>query len=107
MQSLIVKWAPPNEKTKFLITLSGGSLGTTLSWPIVGIIIELLGWPYVYYTTAILSLAFTFLWFYLVYDTPAKHPRISPEEQEYIESRIVGITESSKVLIRMYVYIYI
>lgn len=98
MQSIIGKWAPSNEKTKFLMTLSGGSLGTTISWPIVGIIIECFGWPYVYYTTAILSLAFCCLWFYLVYDSPAKHPRISPDEQEYIESRIVGMSESSKLV---------
>ena len=24
------------------------------------------------------------MWFFLIYDTPAKHPRIDPEEQEYI-----------------------
>jgi len=28
------------------------------------------------------------LWFFLVYDSPAQHPRISSEEREYIEKAL-------------------
>lgn len=35
-------------------------------------------------------------WFFLVYDTPAKHPRISIEEREYIE-RALATRKGAKV----------
>ena len=42
-----------------------------------------------------ISLIWTLLWAYLVYDTPFKHPRISDEEKAYlIES--IGLTEKTK-----------
>ena len=28
------------------------------------------------------------MWFFLVYDSPAQHPRISDEEREYIEKAL-------------------
>lgn len=95
--NLIAYWAPPGEKSKFMSSLSGGSLGTAVSWPMCGMIIEFLGWPAVFYITGGMSLAFTALWFVTVYDSPTKHPTISIKERDYIESEIVGISQSAKV----------
>lgn len=97
-QSFIAKWAPPNEKSKFLSTLCGGVLGTVISWPICGIIIETLGWPSVFYVTGAVALLFTGVWFLLAYDSPTKHPRISQKERDYIENQVVGISKSSKLI---------
>lgn len=97
--NLIAYWAPSSEKAKFMASLSGGSLGTAVSWPMCGIIIEVLGWPAVFYITGGMSLAFTALWFVSVFDSPKKHPTISSKEREYIESNITGISQSAKVLI--------
>ena len=33
----------------------------------------------------VLGLVWSVMWWFLVHDTPAKHPRISIEEREYIE----------------------
>ena len=41
-----------------------------------------------FYVTGGSSLVWVVFWFYLVYDTPAQHPRIDKEEQKYIESSI-------------------
>lgn len=49
-QSLIAKWAPSSVKIKFMSSLSGGALGTAITWPLCGFIIEILGWPSVFYT---------------------------------------------------------
>lgn len=98
-QSLIAKWAPPSEKIKFMSSLSGGALGTAVTWPLCGFLIETLGWPSVFYTTGILSLIFTGLWFIVVFDTPMQHPRISAKERDFIVSEVVGLSESAKVCV--------
>jgi len=36
------------------------------------------------------------LWLFLIYDTPAKHPRIDPREREYIEQS-QGLLAATKV----------
>ena len=51
------------------------------------------GWEAVFYVTGGTTLVWIFFWFYLVYDTPAMHPRISKEEQEYIESSLEGVVD--------------
>ena len=42
---------------------------------IAGIVIDQWGWPSIFYLTGALSLAWVAGWFYLIYDTPDKHPR--------------------------------
>ena len=36
----------------------------------------------------VLGLVWSVMWWFLVYDTPAKHPRIMIEEREYIEKAL-------------------
>lgn len=54
-----------------------------------GLIISTLSWEYVFYITGLLGFVWSVLWFILVFDSPASHPRITPEEREYIESRLI------------------
>jgi len=82
-------WAPPLEKTQLQgIFWSGASFGTLVIFTLAGYIAETLGWEAVFYVTGASSLVWVLLWFYLVYDTPGQHPRIDPQEREYIESSI-------------------
>lgn len=62
-----------------------------------GLIIEAIGWQYVFYVTGALSLVFSLSWILFVYDSPAKHPRIDTAEKEYIEGDLVGLSDSAKV----------
>ena len=39
-------------------------------------------------SAGVMGLVWSVLWWFLVYDTPAKHPRISIEEREYIEKAL-------------------
>ena len=42
---LISRWAPMNEHSKFVtFTYMGGNVGTLLSYPIYGLILDQLGW---------------------------------------------------------------
>jgi len=78
-------WAPPMERTQLNgITVSGASAGTCIIFFLAGGVIDWLGWASIFYLTAAVNLVWVMAWFYLVYDTPQKHPRISKEEKEYI-----------------------
>lgn len=82
-------WAPPLERTKLNgISVSGASAGTCIIFSLAGGFIEWLGWDSIFYLTGALSVLWCISWFYLVYDTPDQHPRISAEEREYINSSI-------------------
>ena len=67
---------------------SGASIGTLIIFTLAGLIADNLGWEAVFYVTGGLSLLWVVAWFLLVADTPAQHPRISPEERSYIEASL-------------------
>lgn len=97
LHTLISRWAPPDEKGKFVATLMGGTFGTVITWPLVGVIIESLGWAYSFYIPAIISTCITVLWYYIVADSPAHHTRINTTEREYIEKELGSVVSKEKV----------
>lgn len=38
LHSLILKWAPPSERGRFISALLGGTFGTVVTWPLAGIL---------------------------------------------------------------------
>lgn len=58
--------------------------------PMCGFLIAHLGWESVFYVTGAISTVWSVLWFFLVYDSPAEHPRIADEERRFIENAIGG-----------------
>lgn len=99
MHNLVSKWAPPHEKGKFVAALLGGSFGTVITWPMAGALMEAFGWAYAFYVPAAITLLATFLWVYLVADSPATHPRISNDERNYIIKSLGDTVSSKKVSI--------
>lgn len=95
LHQIISKWAPYEEKGKFVSMLMGGVFGTVISWPLTGYITEHFGWRYAFYAPAIFSLLVSFLWLYFVHDSPNVHPRISKAEKELIEKSL-GATNNDK-----------
>ncbi|XP_060535495.1 sialin-like [Cylas formicarius] len=93
---LISKWAPPAEKGKFVSALLGGNLGTVITWPMLGSVIENISWEWAFYITGIVVLLWSFAWIFLVFDHPDKHPWISPEEKEYINKSHSGTVSHKK-----------
>ena len=45
-------------------------------------------------------------WFFLVYDSPAQHPRITVEEREYIEKALNKKTETKVVGLMIVLHIH-
>lgn len=97
MQNVITKWAPLEEKGKFVFTLIGGTLGTVVTWPVAGFLMQHLGWAWAFYLPALFTLAITFVWYYCVYNAPAQHPAISAAEREYIERSLGTSVAAGKV----------
>uniref|UniRef100_A0AAG5DIP9 Major facilitator superfamily (MFS) profile domain-containing protein n=1 Tax=Anopheles atroparvus TaxID=41427 RepID=A0AAG5DIP9_ANOAO len=87
-------WIPPNERSKFVTAYLGSSIGVALNFPLFGYIISWSSWEYVYHFCGIFGTVWYVAWLYLVYDSPAEHPRIHPNERKFIESSL-GISDHS------------
>ncbi|KAJ8979410.1 hypothetical protein NQ317_015842 [Molorchus minor] len=85
---MAAKWIPPLERSKFIANMMASSLGAALTLPVCGFLISTLGWESVFYVTGVIGLVWSILWYVLVFDSPAQHPRISREERLYIEDKI-------------------
>uniref|UniRef100_A0A336K4M5 CSON011174 protein n=1 Tax=Culicoides sonorensis TaxID=179676 RepID=A0A336K4M5_CULSO len=88
-------WIPPMDRSKFIANMMASSLGAGLTMPICGFLISMLGWQSAFYFTGGIGLLWSICWFIVVYDSPATHPRISPEEKYEIETAI-GTSTSKK-----------
>jgi MFS transporter, ACS family, solute carrier family 17 (sodium-dependent inorganic phosphate cotransporter), member 5 len=63
-----------------------------LTFPLFGYIISWSTWENVFHFCGISGTIWFIAWQFLVFDTPAQHPRISDEERRYIEKSL-GVTE--------------
>lgn len=68
--------------------LLGGTLGTVITWPLTGLIIEKFGWRFGFYSSSAFAFVISLLWLYHVADSPADHPRIQKREKDLIEKSI-------------------
>lgn len=68
-----------------------------ITWPLAGILTETYGWYSAFYVPAAVCAIATVFWFAIVYDSPAQHPRIDKEEQEYIEKSLGENISKKKV----------
>ncbi|KAI8439395.1 hypothetical protein MSG28_013198 [Choristoneura fumiferana] len=98
LHALVARWAPPTEKGKFISAMMGGTLGTVVTWSVTGPLVEKFGWASAFYVPGALALIWCALWWYLVADTPADHPRISDTERKYISDALGDKVQKSKGL---------
>lgn len=85
-----------------LYSVSASSLGAAITMPICGFLISSIGWASVFYVTGVLGLLWSIVWFLVVFDSPAQHPRISYEERTFIEKAIGSTSNSGKVIYYFY-----
>lgn len=88
MPPMAARWIPPMERSKFIANMMASSLGAAITLPLCGLLISSLGWASVFYFTGAIGVLWSILWFVLVFDSPAEHPRITPEERKEIETKI-------------------
>lgn len=88
MYSIVAPWFPPQERSRFMSSFQGFSFGIGLTYPLCGFIIAHFGWRPVFYTTGTIGVVWCVIWYFLAFDTPQEHPRISSQELEYIELNV-------------------
>ncbi|KAH8260738.1 hypothetical protein KR038_010435, partial [Drosophila bunnanda] len=88
MYAIVGYWIPLTERSRFMSSFQGFSIGIGLTYPLCGFILSEFGWPYVFYTTGTLGIGWCLLWYFLAYNTPREHPRITKEELNYIELNV-------------------
>ncbi|XP_029650319.1 uncharacterized transporter slc-17.2-like [Octopus sinensis] len=94
IHSAFARWLPPEE-----ISLS---IGFTFAGQIVGTVVGLStsgylcvygfdnGWGSIFYVFGGISLLFSCVWFYVVYDNPDVHPTISKGERAYLKRTVIS-----------------
>lgn len=94
MAMLWTMWAPPLETGKLTgFCYAGSQIGNVLTFPIAALLCNYGfdgGWPSIFYIIGSAGVIWFFAWTFLVFDSPAVHPRISEEEKSYIESSLRG-----------------
>ncbi|XP_066586575.1 sialin isoform X2 [Prorops nasuta] len=92
MHSMLALWVPPLERSKFAaIVYAGSNFGTVISLPVSGYLCSLEfwgGWPLAFYLFGSLGIIWYVFWIFFIYDTPAEHRTIDPQERAYIEANI-------------------
>ncbi|XP_046481434.2 sialin isoform X3 [Neodiprion pinetum] len=84
MHNMTAKWIPSSERSKFVSSYLGSSVGAAITYPISAMLISWLRWESVFYVTSVLGVVWYVVWYYLAYDRPQEHPRISEAEKAYI-----------------------
>ncbi|KAF7263852.1 hypothetical protein GWI33_001017, partial [Rhynchophorus ferrugineus] len=85
LQCLIARWAPPAEKGKFVSALMGNTLGTCLTWVLVGMVTAAAGWDWGFHFLTIQIGVFCLIFWFVVADSPDQHKWISQEEKDFIK----------------------
>lgn len=80
-------WAPATERSRHLsIGFSGTSTGNFVVFPIIGFIIDYMGWEAVFYCTGAFGVIWSVVWWILVRDNPDEHPFVTEYEKKFIGS---------------------
>ncbi|KAH0998570.1 sialin isoform X1 [Dendroctonus ponderosae] len=96
MYALVGHWIPVPERSRFMSSFQGFSIGIGVTYPLCGFLIAHLGWRSVFYTTGSIGVAWCLIWYLLAFDSPETHPRISLREQKYIRENTVNTYENSR-----------
>lgn len=75
----------------------GNTLGTVVTYPLAGAIVESIGWLWAFIIPGAVSLVWCVLWFFTVSNTPAEHRFISEQERDYITESLSGAVKKVKV----------
>lgn len=97
MHDMTAKWIPPNERSKFVSSYLGSSVGVAITYPMCALVITWFNWQAAFYVTSILGIIWFVFWHFLVFDSPSQHPRISSTEKRYIIENLPISTQERRV----------
>lgn len=100
MSMLFSYWAPPLERSKLSgFVYAGCQIGIMVTFPLSGMLCVYGfdgGWPSIFYLLGAVGVVWFVAWTFIVYDSPLTHPRISPEERDYIVNSLKSHIDVSK-----------
>ena len=92
MQALIARWSKPQYRSVVVcVIFIGADAGIIVGMLLTGFLCDhgfAGGWPSAFYVYGAFGCVWFVAWFYLCYDSPCTHPRISKAELEYWEREI-------------------
>ncbi|MBV8094221.1 MAG: MFS transporter [Acetobacteraceae bacterium] len=81
----ITNWFPREEAATMVgITNAGNPIGGAISGPIVGIIAAAFSWRVSFVAITLIGLTWVAFWWWLVTDTPAQNPNVTPAERDLV-----------------------
>ncbi|XP_065208371.1 vesicular glutamate transporter 3-like isoform X1 [Planococcus citri] len=83
------RWAPPDERTKFVsFSAIGTNLGSAISFIVSGWILNSWNWEALFYFSGVASFVWYWIWLLVVKNDPEDDNRISEEEKNYIKEKV-------------------
>jgi len=87
LYSLFGRWAPPEERTRFVsLLISGVPAGTLFALLTTGWFVTQFGWPSVFHVFGAAGLVFMAVWFAFVRNDPLQHPMIGAAERSLFDA---------------------
>lgn len=81
VNSMLATWILPADRSVFsTVVYSGFQIGTVLGLLLSGCLTSFGGWTLPFYLYGAFGILWSVGWYFLIYDRPEDHPRISPEE---------------------------
>src|SRR5207302_27013 len=81
----ITNWFPREEAATMVgVTNAGNPIGGAISGPIVGIIAAAFSWRVSFVIITLIGLTWVVFWWWLVTDTPAENPHVTPAERDVV-----------------------
>jgi ACS family sodium-dependent inorganic phosphate cotransporter len=76
--AMLGKWLPAIERSSFVAFIwAGFQCGTVFAMPICGLLAEYVSWESNFYVFGGTGVMFSIMWYFIVFSTPADHPRIT------------------------------
>lgn len=87
----VSEWFPPKERSfAFGIFNTGSSVGAVVAPPLIAAIVLWSNWRWVFFTTGLLGFLWALAWLKL-YELPARHKRVTPAEQELVQTSLAAL----------------
>ncbi|XP_015119073.1 putative inorganic phosphate cotransporter [Diachasma alloeum] len=94
--TMVARWAPPDEKGRFVWTLQGGTFGSIFLFGMISGIAESINWESGWYIPAIMMFVWVVAWYLFAWDSPEEHPGITEEEKNFILEAQAGTVQKQK-----------
>ncbi|XP_026673477.1 vesicular glutamate transporter 1 [Ceratina calcarata] len=99
MHDMTAKWIPPNERSRFVSAYLGSSVGAAITYPLCATVTNWFNWGAAFHVTSMLGVIWSCFWYFLVYNSPEEHPRISDEEKKHILDSIATSVQKTETRI--------